>query len=336
MAPLLTADAQGMLAALRQPCDESILTVVGVYRADNHAWLFAWKAASVFQAGPSSAMNWYGTDGDGSQTGAGNRAGDGDSMCGIAAMYDAANGKILTAGGSPSYQDSDGSSNAHIITLGDPNTNPTVEAIGNMAYQRAFHNSVILPDGKVFIVGGQVRAVPFSDDTAQLTPELFDPAGNTFTQLAPMQIPRNYHSTAVLMPDATVISAGGGLCGNCATNHFDGQIYRPPYLFTDTGDLAARPAITATSGDTINVGGTFTATTSGAVGGFSLMRLSSTTHTVNTDQRRVVLTPTGNDGNTYTLTLPDDAGVCLPGWYFLFAIDGAGVPSVAKTIKVTP
>lgn len=309
----------------------------GVYRADNHAWLFAWKGGSVFQAGPSSAMNWYGTTGAGSQTGAGTRAGDGDSMCGNAAMYDAANGKILTVGGSPSYQDSDASSNAHIITIGDPDTNPTVETIGNMAFARAFANSVILPNGFVFIVGGQVHAVPFSDDTAQLTPELFDPTTNTFTQLAPMQIPRTYHSTALLLPDATVISAGGGLCGNCATNHYDGQIFRPPYLYTADGALANRPAITAVSTDAVTVGGTFTATCDGPVAnGFSIIRQSSTTHTVNTDQRRVVLTPTETNGNTYTLVIPNDAGIALPGYYMLFAINGDGVPSTAHTLKVTP
>lgn len=308
----------------------------GVYRADNHAWLFAWKEASVFHAGPSTAMNWFTTGGDGSQTGAGNRAGDPDSMCGNAAMYDAVAGKILTVGGSPSYQNSDATSNAHIITLGDPNANPDVQVIGNMAYPRAFANSVVLPDGTVLIIGGQSYAVPFSDDTAQLTPELFNPADNSFKQLAPMQIPRTYHSTAVLLPDATVISAGGGLCGDCATNHYDGQIFKPPYLFTGTGDLAARPEITATSADSIAVGATFTATTSGAVdNGFSLVRLSSTTHTVNTDQRRIQLTPTGTDGNTYTLAVPNDAGVAVPGYWYLFAIDGAGVPSIAKTVKIT-
>lgn len=281
-------------------------------------------------------MNWYGTTGGGSRTGAGNRAADADAMCGIAAMYDAGAGKILTAGGSPSYQDSDGSSNAHIITINNPNTNPTVQKIGNMAYQRAFHNSVILPDGKVFVVGGQVRAVPFSDATAQLTPEIFDPATNTFTQVAPMQIPRTYHSTAVLLPDATVISAGGGLCGDCATNHYDGQIYRPPYLYTASGALATRPVINAVSTGTVRIGGTFTVTTNGAVtNGFSIIRLSSTTHTVNTDQRRIKLTPTATNGNTYTLNIVNDPGIALIGYYYLFAINGAGVPSVSKTLKIT-
>ena len=308
-----------------------IMTILGVYRADNHGWLFGWKGGSVFQAGPSVAMNWYGTDGAGSQTAAGNRAGDGDSMCGNAAMYDAAAGKILTVGGAVNYQDIDATSNAHIITLGDPDTEPTVQTIGNMAYQRIFGNSVILPDGTVLIIGGQVYGNPFSDDTAQFTPELFNPADNSFTQLAPMAIPRTYHSTAVLLPDARVISAGGGLCGTCATNHYDGQIFQPPYLFTG----GARPVISAVSTDAIGVGGTFTATTTGAVSdGFSLIRMSSTTHTVNTDQRRIALTPTGADGNTYTLTLPDDAGITMPGWWMLFALND-GVPSVATTIQVT-
>ena len=48
-------------------------------------------------------MNWYGTAGSGTQTPAGNRAGDPDSMCGNAVMCQAIAGKILTVGGSPDY-----------------------------------------------------------------------------------------------------------------------------------------------------------------------------------------------------------------------------------------
>ena len=281
-------------------------------------------------------MNWYGTTDGGSQAGAGTRGDDGDAMCGNAALFDAVAGKILTAGGSPSYQDSTATSNAYVITIGDPNTEPAVQKINNMAYQRSFANSVILPDGTVFITGGQTNPAPFSDDNAHLTPELFNPADNSFTQLAPMASARTYHSTALLLADATVINGGGGLCGDCATNHFDAQIFRPPYLYNGDGSEAHRPTITATSVDAINVGGTFTVTVDGDVDhGFSLVRLGSTTHTVNTDQRRVPITPSGADGNTYTLNVPGDPGVALPGHYYVFAINGAGTPSVAKTIKVT-
>ena len=54
--------------------------------------------------------------------------------------------------------------------------------------------------------------------------------------------PRNYHSVAVLLPDGRVFSGGGGLCGTCATNHPDGQIFSPPYFFNSNGSLRTRPS----------------------------------------------------------------------------------------------
>lgn len=314
--PLLTADAQG------------------VYRADNHAWLFGWKNGYVFQGGPSTAMNWYLTTGTGGQTGAGTRNGDQDSMCGNAVMYDAVAGKILTVGGSKDYQNSNATGNAHIITIGSPPATPTVQTIASMTYARAFANAVVLPDGKVFIAGGQVSAVPFSDATSQFVPEMFDPATGAFTQMAPASIPRNYHSVSLLLYDGTVGNGGGGLCGNCATNHYDMQIYNPPYLYTASGALAARPTINSISTTHAKVGTTFSITTGGACSAFSMIRMSSTTHTVNTDQRRIPLTPTTTAGTTYTFTIPADPGVALPGYYMVFAMAG-GVPSVSKQIQVT-
>lgn len=65
--------------------------------------LFGWKGATIFQAGPSKAMNWYGTNGTGSQAAAGPRGDDGDAMCGNAVMYDATLGNILVIGGSIDY-----------------------------------------------------------------------------------------------------------------------------------------------------------------------------------------------------------------------------------------
>lgn len=316
VAPILTADAQG------------------VYRADNHAWLFAWSSAYVFQAGPSQAMNWFLTTGTGSQTGVGTRASDTDSMCGNAVMYDAVAGKILTVGGSPDYQDSNSTGNAHVITLGTPPATPTVQTIGSMAYARAFANSVVLPDGTVFVTGGQVSAVPFSDATSQYIPELFNPASNTFTQMAPASIPRNYHSVAILLFDGTVGNGGGGLCGTCATNHFDMQIWNPPYLYTSSGGLATRPVINSISAASVAVGATFSITTNVACSAFSMIRMTSTTHTVNTDQRRIALTAGTTAGTTYTFTVPKDPGVAVPGHWMVFALAG-GVPAVSKQLQVT-
>lgn len=308
----------------------------GVFRADNHGWLFGWKDGSVFQAGPSVNMNWYGTGGGGSQGGAGTRDGDGDAMNGNAVLYDAVAGKILTVGGAPNYQGAPAATaNAHIITIGTPFQQATSQTINPMYYQRAFHNSVVLPNGDVFITGGQVNPNPFSDDSAQFTSEIWNHVNNQFTKTAVQSSPRTYHSTAILLPDATVFTGGGGLCGNCATNHYDAQVYSPPYLYNDDGSLRGRPAITDAPG-TAGVGTTMTATANGPVSEWSLIRYGSATHTVDTDQRRVTTQITGNNGNSYNLALPGDAGVLIPGLYHLFAIDAAGTPSVAKTVQITP
>lgn len=278
-------------------------------------------------------MNWYDTVGTGSVTGAGNRGDDGDAMCGNAVLYDAPAGKILTAGGSANYQTDTARTNAYIITLGAPKTNPQVTKVASMAFARGFANGIALPDGTVFVTGGQSIVEPFTDTTAQYVPELYNATSNTWTQLNPMTVPRTYHSTALLLPDATVFQGGGGLCGNCGVNHFDAEIFVPPYLLNSDGSRRARPVINTVS-TTAKIGATLSITTSGAVNRFSLIRLGSATHTVNTDQRRIPLTPSGS-GTSYSVTIPGDPGVAVPGYWFLFAINSAGTPSVAKIIRLT-
>lgn len=314
--PMLTADAQG------------------IFRADNHAWLFGWRNGSVFQAGPSTAMNWYATAGNGSVSPAGQRRSDRgtdpDAMNGNAVMFDALAGRILAFGGAPSYQDSQASAAAHLIKIGDPGSPADVRFASNGLWSpRSFHTSAVLPDGTVFITGGQSYAVPFSDDTPQLTPELYDPAADAFYKQQPNSIVRVYHSVALLLPDATVLSAGGGLCGDCNTNHFDGQVFTPQYLLTKDGQPAVRPVIRSAtlSGRTIAI------ETDSSVASASLIRFGTATHTVNTDQRRVPLTLVRVGTNRYTAEVPADTGVVLPGYYMLFVMNEKGVPSVSKTLN---
>lgn len=316
VAPMLTADQQG------------------VYRQDNHGWLFGWKQGSVFQAGPSMAMNWYGTGGGGTQTGAGQRTADADSMCGNAIMYDAVAGKILTVGGSPNYQNSQASTAAHLITIGNPGSTPQVTKLNDMTFARIFHSSVVLPDGKVFVFGGQSIGAPFQDSNIQLTPEMWDPTTNQFTQLVPNSTPRVYHSFALLLRDATVLSGGGGLCDTCSTNHFDAQVYTPQYLLNADGSKATRPVINSVSSNNVVPGNTITVNTNSPVTAMSLVRYGSATHTVNTDQRRIPLGLTSAGTNSYRVTIPNDYGIALPGFWMLFTIDAAGHPSVATTIQI--
>ncbi|WP_202818859.1 discoidin domain-containing protein [Actinosynnema sp. ALI-1.44] len=313
--------------------DTPILTAdpEGVYRADNHSWLFAAPGGKVFHAGPSKQMHWFNTGGNGSYANAGPRGNDADAMNGNAVMYDI--GKILTTGGAPSYWNSYSTRNANLIDINNP-ASVTVTPIAQMNHPRVFHNSVVLPDGKVVVVGGSSYAFPYSDTTSIMPAEMFDPATNTFTPMGTMAVPRNYHSVATLLPDGRVFSGGGGLCGTCPTNHPDAQIFTPPYLFQADGSPAPRPAIT-NAPTTAAAGGSINVTTGSAVSSFSLVKMGAVTHNINTDQRRVPLTTTSSNGTTYTLALPADKGVLVPGDYMLFALDANGVPSVASIIKTS-
>ena len=141
------------------------------------------------------------------------------------------------------------------------------------------------------------------------------------------------HSVALLLPDGRVFTGGGGLCGSsCATNHFNGEIFTPPNLLNLDGTPASRPKITGAPTTAAN-GETITVATDRAVSGFSIVRFGAATHSLDTDQRRIALTPT-TVGGGYELTIPADPGVAVPGYYMLFALDSHGVPSVARTIRV--
>ena len=180
-----------------------------------------------------------------------------------------------------------------------------------------------------------MRGIPFEDSTPQLTPELYVPGDDTFYKQQPNSIVRVYHSVSLLLPDGRVFNGGGGLCGDCTTNHFDAQIFTPSYLYDNNGNLATRPNITNTSTKSVKVGGRVTITTDGSIQKASLVRYGTATHTVNTDQRRIPLTLSNSGRNSYSFTVPNDSGVALPGYWMLFVMNSAGVPSVSTTIRIT-
>jgi len=212
-----------------------------------------------------------------------------------------------------------------------------------MKYARAFANVVVLPDGKILITGGQGYAKGFTDRDPVFAPELFDPATKIFTELAPEAIPRNYHSVSILLANGTVFSGGGGLCYDDGTgtpsqrchdtvDHPNGQIFTPPYLTTG----APRPLIRSLASASARPGGELRVTIGGSAEGvtFSLIRIGSVTHNINTDQRRIPLVPETTNGSEVVLRLPGDSGIILPGAWYLFAVSAQGVPSVAKTVYV--
>ena len=196
------------------------------------------------------------------------------------------------------------------------------------------HNSIVLPDGKVMVVGGNSSGIQFSDEGTQLTPELWDPDTGIWQELAQHMVPRNYHSTGLLLKDGRVASLGGGLCGGCPTNHQSGQFYEPPYLFNADGTPATRPEITggeaiASVGDVINLQG------SADLVKFNMVRLVALTHHHTTDQRLVPLSIQSSNAGSYQLTIPSNPNVVIPGYYWIFGFNADGVPTVGHTINVS-
>ncbi|HET6358909.1 discoidin domain-containing protein [Streptomyces sp.] len=313
----------------------STLTQDEVNRSDNHQWLYAFSKGRVLQFGPSGQMNWIETEGDGAIKKAANRSDSGDAMNGNGIAYDV--NKLLTLGGAPHYDLNNATNHAYTLELThtDDAKQPEVAArrTGDMAFPRTFSNSVVMPDGKVAVFGGQTYSHPFTDDAAVLTPELWDPKTGKFTPLASMPVPRTYHSVATLLPDGRIFTGGGGLCPEaCSTNHPDGQIFTPPYLINKDGTKRSRPEI-GSAPETAENGKIITVTTNQVVKSFVLVRTSVVTHSTNNDQRRIPLTSVAKGVNNYELRIPD-SGTAVPGTYMLFALDGNGTPSVAKVMKI--
>jgi hypothetical protein len=147
--------------------------------------------------------------------------------------------------------------------------------------------------------------------------------------MATQQYRRAYHSTALLLPDGRVLSAGDNGPAPGGRNNL--EVYSPPYLFEGT-----RPAIvSAPSAST--VGTNIPVATSEPVSKVELISPGATTHATNTHQRLVQLATAplaSGSANGLTATIPAD-GTVPPGPYMLFALDAHNIPSIARWITVS-
>jgi Domain of unknown function (DUF1929) len=208
-------------------------------------------------------------------------------------------------------------------------------------------NAVALPSGQVLAIGGNEF---WNDRGAQhFTPELYDPERNTWSDLPPQQGIRNYHSTALLLPDASVLSAGGYWDRNFDVNPAnsttgdpnarsskDAELFYPQYLYDSNGQPASRPWIRAAP-KTIRYNQEFELGTPDAneIANVSLIKLGSTTHGFDADQRLVKIGFTrGSD--RLRIQTPANGTFAPPGHYMLFILNAQGVPSVARIVKLEP
>jgi hypothetical protein len=164
--------------------------------------------------------------------------------------------------------------------------------------------------------------------------EVFDPATGQWT-VDPvgveMAIPRWYHSTASLMDDGRVMTAGGNnliiepndpnniICENA-------QYYVPAYL---QGNPQRSQWVMNTVPEVMQYGDEYTISVVQIEGRelklAALTRLSTVTHGFDQDQRYVPLKLVMSGGQA-KVSAPANAAVAPPGYYLLWVLDDLGVP----------
>jgi hypothetical protein len=224
----------------------------------------------------------------------------------------------------------------------DARRNPRWKAVEDYPRSARYINAVTLPDDKVLLTGGSTGYRGAGDSDLHLS-RLYDAQDGSLDRAAANEVGRNYHSTALLLPDGRVMTMGSDPLYGDADNSTPGtfetriEIFTPPYLHTGT----QRPQITAVNGSRESVkvrrGTTFHVDAEARPGGkivsARLLRPSAVTHQTDTEQRSVRLDITERP-HGYDLSLDKREGITPDGPYMLVLVDDLGVPSVGSWVEV--
>ncbi len=226
-----------------------------------------------------------------------------------------------------------------------------------MSFRRRQANLTILADGSLLATGGiqktgdgSLVVVPRPNpapgdppnmlDTSEAVyaAERWDPNTDTWTTLASAKRAREYHSTALLLPDGRVMTGGGGICGSCRDAGYlerNVQIFSPPYLFGPDGKPAARPRIdVAPKRVTIHAPFDVTTPDASAIAKVGLIKLGAPTHGQDQGQRYLPLS-FRTFGNRLRVQAPLNAAEAPPGYYLLEIVNNDGTPAKAPIVKLS-
>lgn len=215
---------------------------------------------------------------------------------------------------------------------------PTARATAGFGFGRVDGSLTVMADGKVLLNGGSFYHK--QDVLPHFGAEIWDPDTEKWSPAASGVQMRLYHSISLLLPDATVLVAGGGAGGDISPQeNLNAEVYYPPYLFDKDGSgkqVAIRPVIEQAPA-VVSWGEAFSVNVTAASGvqKVAFIKMGSVTHTANFEQRYMELPfKAEGAGGHLALTAPAKAEVATPGYYMLFVLDARGVPSVAKIIKL--
>jgi hypothetical protein len=236
--------------------------------------------------------------------------------------------KFMKAGSATDSQGVGPSSNTTFV-LDMTQQSPAWHQTASMAYPRSFLNLTSLPDGTVLATGGETDKNGGTIANAVYAAELWSPQTQTWSTMASMHTPREYHGTALLLPDGRVLESGMGADFGNVPDQKSAEFYSPPYLFQ-----GARPAISQ-SPSQIGYGSNFFVATPDAatIASVALIRTGAVTHFFDQNARYVPLAFSQTTGGL-TVTAPANANLAPPGYYMLFIVNGTGVPSIAPFVQL--
>lgn len=233
------------------------------------------------------------------------------------------------------------------------NTADRVASVKNR--NRIYGQAILLPTGQVCMVGGMhvVGKNADSDGPAiaedpMLQVETYTPSidwnTNTYSNaggawaldVANAAHARNYHSSALLLPNGKVWVGGGNVKGQSGDPATVGirsiELYEPAYIAVP-GRIAIQSAPPLlTYGNQFEVGLDRAATNVARV---AIIRNSSVTHSTDNDQRYVGIEIVSRSGNSIQLRMPPNGNVAPPGYYMLWVVDTSGNPcQLARFVRV--
>ena len=209
--------------------------------------------------------------------------------------------------------------------------NPKVERLSPMHIPRAYGNSLILPNGNIFVNGGQYlndNRFPHDQRFAVYNAEIYDVQSDKWKLLPKASIPRNYHNSALLLLDGSILVAGG--------DSWNAEIYYPDYLMEKNNkgimELAKKP-ILSTLVKNYKIGDNIEFTTDSYITSISLISAGSTTHSQGVELKYFDLKFDKKNDKIFA-KLPDNRKTLQKGVYILFAINAKGVPSQGQTLNI--
>jgi len=163
-----------------------------------------------------------------------------------------------------------------IVQVVDLSVNPPVVTnLPNISKDRLWANGTLLADGGVLVTGGSGVNNELIDIDYQAV--YIAPSSGGSVPSASASIPRPYHSAAMLLPDGSVLTGGGGQEG--PVDELNAEIYYPYYLYLNDGSGRPAPRPTIVSAPSALKGGQLFSMTVGSndqILGINLIRMGFT------------------------------------------------------------